>query len=68
MKRRTNIVLDEELVERIRRRYHLRTKTAVVDLALRNLAHIPMTREEALAMQGAYPDFDVPPDYPPPEH
>ena len=35
------------------RRYHLRTKTEAVDLALRHLAGWPMTRDEALAMRGA---------------
>jgi Arc/MetJ family transcription regulator len=35
------------------RRYHLRTKTEAVDLALRRLAAEPMTRKEALAMRGS---------------
>jgi Arc/MetJ family transcription regulator len=65
MKRRTNIELEMDYVEEIMRRYRLRTKTDAVDLALRYLAGLPMTKAEALAMQGAYPDFEVPPDEPP---
>lgn len=62
---RTNIELDDEAVAIIMRRYRLRTKTEAVDLALQRVAGQPMTREEALAMRGAYPDFEVPPDQPP---
>ena len=62
---RTNIEIDDEYVDAIMRRYGLRTKTAAVDLALRHLAGQPMTREEALAMQGVgaidVPPADVPP-------
>ena len=49
---RTNIDIDEHLVDRVMRRYGLRTKRAAVDLALRRLDIDPMTREEALAMRG----------------
>ena len=49
---RTNIDLDDALVARVMRRYGLRTKRAAVDLALRRLDLEPMSREEALAMQG----------------
>lgn len=66
MKRRTNIELEEAHVEAIMRRYGLRTKTEAVDLALRRLAGQPMTREEALAMEGAGAILRVPPDQPPP--
>nr|MBA2473094.1 type II toxin-antitoxin system VapB family antitoxin [Pseudonocardiales bacterium] len=34
---RTNVVVDEELVERARRLYGLRTKREIIDLALRRL-------------------------------
>jgi len=37
-----------------------------VELALRNLAGQPMTREEALAMRGAHAMGEVPPDTGPP--
>jgi Arc/MetJ family transcription regulator len=47
------------------RRYHLRTKTEVVNLALRKLAAEPMTRDEALAMRGSNSIGEVPADQPP---
>jgi Arc/MetJ family transcription regulator len=65
MKRRTNVELDVDLVDAIRRRYGLRTTKDVVDLALRRLAGEPMTREEALAMEGAHAIGEIPPDQPP---
>jgi Arc/MetJ family transcription regulator len=43
-------------------RYGLRTKTEAVELALRHLAGLPMTRDEALAMQGSHAIGDVPRD------
>lgn len=62
---RTNIELDDERLGEVMRRHGLRTKTAAVDLALRRLAGEPMTREEALAMEGAHAIADVPEDRPP---
>ncbi len=62
---RTNIEIEQEYVEAIMDRYRLRTKTAAVDLALRHLAGQPMTREEALAMEGAHAIGEIPPDRPP---
>ena len=50
---RTNIDIDDEVLEMVMHRYRLRTKTEAVDLALRKLAGEPMTREEALGMRGA---------------
>jgi Arc/MetJ family transcription regulator len=47
-------------------RFGLRTKTEAVDLALRNLAGQPMTREEALAMRGAHAMLEPPGDSHPP--
>jgi Arc/MetJ family transcription regulator len=49
---RTNIEIDEELVERAMRRYRLPSKRAAVDLALRRLVGDAMSRDEALAMEG----------------
>ncbi|HEY2537352.1 MAG TPA: type II toxin-antitoxin system VapB family antitoxin [Solirubrobacteraceae bacterium] len=49
---RTNIEIDDELVKRVMSDYNLPTKRAAVDYALRHLDLKPMTREEALAMQG----------------
>jgi Arc/MetJ family transcription regulator len=50
---RTNIEIGDTYVRVIMERYGLRTKTEAVDLALRQLAGQPMTRDEALAMRGA---------------
>jgi len=59
---RTNIEIEDVYVQAIMHRYHLRTKTDAVDLALRHLAGQPMDREEALAMRGAQAIEDVAPD------
>lgn len=50
---RTNIDIDDEVLNMVMHRYRLRTKTEAVDLALRLLAGQPMSKEEALAMRGA---------------
>lgn len=50
---RTNVEIDDELIERVMRRFRLPSKRAAVDLALRRLDVEPMTRDEALAMQGS---------------
>jgi Arc/MetJ family transcription regulator len=62
---RTNIEIEDTYVRAIMDRYGLRTKTAAVDLALRHLAGQPMTREEALAMQGVRAIAELPADVPP---
>jgi Arc/MetJ family transcription regulator len=49
---RTNVDLDDALVERVMRRYRVATKRAAIDLALRRLDLEPMSRKEALEMQG----------------
>ena len=49
---RTNVEVDDAVIERVMRRYGLRTKRAAIDLALRRLDLEPMNREEALAMRG----------------
>lgn len=54
---RTNIELDDELVERAMRRYRLDSKRAAVQLALEKLVGEPMTRAEVLAMQGSGFEF-----------
>lgn len=59
---RTNIEIEETDVRTIMERYRLRTKTEAVNLALRALAGQPMTREEALAMEGVRAIGDIPPD------
>ena len=50
---RTNILINDELLDIVMRRYGLHTKTEAVDVALRNLAGRPMTTSEALSMRGA---------------
>jgi Arc/MetJ family transcription regulator len=62
---RTNIEIEDTYIRAIMERYGVRTKTAAVDLALRHLAGQPMTREEALAMQGAHAIAELPADTPP---
>jgi Arc/MetJ family transcription regulator len=59
---RTNLYINDELLELVIRRYKLRTKTEAVDMALRHLAGKPMTTTEALAMRGARAIGDAPPD------
>lgn len=59
---RTNIEIDDVYVRRIMDRFGIHTKTEAVDLALRHLAGQPMTREEALAMEGAHAIGELPPD------
>ena len=56
---RTNIEIDDDLVANVMRRYGLKTKTAAVEVALRRVAITPMTRDEALAMEGAQYIDDV---------
>ncbi len=56
---RTNIDLDDRLVEMAMERYGLRTKKEAVDLALRSLVGGVMTKEEALAMEGFGWDGDL---------
>jgi Arc/MetJ family transcription regulator len=50
---RTNIEIDDRLVERAMRHYRLASKREAVDLALRRLVGEPLTRKEALAMEGS---------------
>jgi Arc/MetJ family transcription regulator len=49
---RTNIEIDDRLIDRAIRLYRLRSKRDAVDLALRRLVGEPMSREEALGMEG----------------
>lgn len=62
---RTNVEIEDMYVQVIMDRYRVRTKTAAIDLALRHLAGQPMTREEALAMEGTHAILDPPPDVEP---
>lgn len=62
---RTNIEIDDVKIKMVMKRYGLDTKTAAVDLALRHLAGLPMSKEEALAMHGAGAIGEPPDDAPP---
>lgn len=62
---RTNLYIDDDLLEVVIHRYRLRTKTEAVDKALRHLAGRPLTPKEALAMRGVGAINQVPPDQPP---
>jgi Arc/MetJ family transcription regulator len=50
---RTNIDIDDDLIARVMRIHRLPTKREAVDYALRQLVAEPLSREEALAMQGS---------------
>jgi Arc/MetJ family transcription regulator len=56
---RTNIEIDDALVERAMRLYRLDSKRAAVQLALERLVGEPMTKEEMLAMEGTGWDGDL---------
>ena len=49
---RTNIEIDDELIERVMRRYDFRTKREAVEGALRRMDIEPFTREEILELEG----------------
>jgi Arc/MetJ family transcription regulator len=49
---RTNIEIDDVLIDRAMRLYRLRSKREAVDLALRRLVGEPMNREEMLEAEG----------------
>ncbi len=57
---RTNIEIEDTYVQAIKERYGLRTKTEA--MALSRLAGLPMTLEEALAMEGAHAIRQLPED------
>ena len=56
---RTNIDIDDDLIERAMSRYGLRTKREAVELALRRLVGEPLSLEDALAMEGSGWDADL---------
>jgi Arc/MetJ family transcription regulator len=55
---RTNIVIDEALVQRVMRLYRLRTKRAAIDFALRALVG-SRRRRDMLDLEGAGWDGDL---------
>jgi Arc/MetJ family transcription regulator len=56
---RTTIDLDDELVAEVMRRYGVTTKTQAVDLALRRLVGLPLSREFLLGLEGIGWDADL---------
>lgn len=56
---RTNIELDDDVVEAAMRLYGTRSKKDTVDLALRRLVGSPLDTKEALAMEGSGWDGDL---------
>lgn len=56
---RTNIDLDEDLIDEVMQRYGFKTKREAVHAALKRLAPEPMTRDEALDMRGKGWDGDL---------
>ena len=59
---RTNIEIDDALIQRVMVRFGVHTKREAVDLALRHIVGQPMTIEEALQMRGARAIEELPPD------
>ena len=57
--RRTNVVIDEELVKRVMKLYGLKTKREAVDYALRKVAGWPDARRAALELEGIGWDGDL---------
>ena len=49
---RTNIELDDDLVAEVMRRYGVSTKKDAVDLALRRLVGVPLSRDFLLGLEG----------------
>ena len=56
---RTNIELDDALVAEVMRRYGVTTKKQAVELALRRLVGVPLTREFLLSLEGIGWDADL---------
>lgn len=50
---RTNIDIDDDLIDAVMRTYRLGSKRAAVDFALRRTLHDPMDTDSALAMEGS---------------
>ena len=56
---RTNIDIDDDLLDRVMRRYRVKTKREAVNLALRRAAGDAVPRDELLAMRGMGWDGDL---------
>lgn len=55
---RTNIDIDDELLAEVMRRYGIDTKKQAVDLALRRLVGVPLSRKFLLSLEGVGWDGD----------
>jgi Arc/MetJ family transcription regulator len=53
---RTNVDIDDEACAQVMRMYNLDSKREAINLALRKLAVVPMTKQEAMAMRGFWKD------------
>ena len=49
---RTNVDVDDELVAEVMRRYGVTTKKEAIDLALRRLVGVPLSRDFLLSLEG----------------
>ena len=49
---RTNIDIDDDLVAQVMRRFGVATKKQAVDLALRRLVGVPLSREFLMSLEG----------------
>ena len=56
---RVEVDVKEELLEAVRERYRLTSRRAAVEFALRKAAVKPMSKEEALSMEGVGWDGDL---------
>ena len=48
---RTNVDIDDDACAQVMRMYNLDSKREAINLALRKLAVVPMTKSEAMAME-----------------
>ena len=53
---RTNVDIDDEACAQVMRMYNLQSKREAINLALRKLAVVPMTKDQAMAMHGFWKD------------
>ena len=53
---RTNVDIDDDACAQVMRMYNLDSKREAINLALRKLAVVPMTKAEAMAMRGFWKD------------
>lgn len=56
---RTNVVVDDALVERVMRLYGLKTKREAIDYSLRTLAGLPDANRKTLELRGSGWDGDL---------